>query len=257
MKTDNGLVRATPAGNAPGRATQPAAGGTAAPSSLVDGSLFITAKLGTYIDYIDLMPGSSTTVRITSISTFSMDDSAPKNLGFGFIVTDADGDSASGSLGIVVQNGQVVNGDAGNNVLFGGAGAQVLSGGDGKDILIGGAGNDTLIGGEGDDVFQWNFGDQGGVGSAAHDVVKDFSLGINTLDLADLLQGEAAETIDSFIFAAQEGSSTVLYVNHEGSIGANGSNATQVIVLENFNMNDQGSAEFLKGLLDSGQLHID
>ncbi|MCE8040284.1 retention module-containing protein [Halomonas sp. MCCC 1A11062] len=231
--------------------------GIARVTNLVDGNLFITAKLGTYIDYIDLMPGSSTTVRITSISTFSMDDSAPKNLGFGFTVTDADGDSASGSLGIVVQNGQVVNGDAGNNVLFGGAGAQVLSGGDGNDILIGGAGNDTLIGGEGDDVFQWNFGDQGGVGSAARDVVKDFSLGSNTLDLADLLQGEAAGTIDSFIFAAQEGSSTVLYVNHEGSIGANGSNATQVIVLENFNMNDQGSAEFLKGLLDSGQLHID
>jgi len=231
--------------------------GTATPSSLVDGSLFITANTGTYIDYVDLTAGHNTAVRITSISTFSMDDGAPKNLGFGFTVTDADGDSASGSLGIVVQNGHAVNGDAGNNVLFGGAGAQVLSGGEGNDILIGGAGNDTLIGGEGDDVFQWNFGDQGGVGSAAHDVVKDFSLGINTLDLADLLQGEAAGTIDSFIFAVQEGSSTVLYVNHEGSIGANGSNATQVIVLENFSMDGASSTDFLQVMLENGQLHID
>ncbi|SEG42436.1 retention module-containing protein [Billgrantia desiderata] len=175
---------------------------------------------------------------------------------------DADGDiSATQTLSVKLlgagSTSVAITGTAEDEVIVGTSANDTINGGEGNDILIGGAGNDTLIGGEGDDVFQWNFGDQGGVGSAAHDVVKDFSLGINTLDLADLLQGEAAETIDSFIFAVQEGSSTVLYVNHEGSIGANGSNATQVIVLENFSMDGASSTDFLQVMLENGQLHID
>ncbi|AMD00695.1 retention module-containing protein [Halomonas chromatireducens] len=222
--------------------------GIASSSSLVDGSLFITASPGTYIDYVDLTAGSNTSVRITSISTFTLDEGVPKHLQFGFTATDADGDIVSGSLNVTVQNSNVLNGDADNNVLSGGAG---------DDILIGGAGNDTLIGGDGDDVFQWYFGDQGTTSAPAIDTVKDFGNGKDVLDLADLLQDESVETIDSFIVAAQEGADTVLYVNHGGGIHMDGSNATQVIVLENVSMDGGNSAGFLQGMLESGQLNID
>ncbi|MGR4068003.1 retention module-containing protein [Billgrantia sp. C5P2] len=231
--------------------------GIATSASLVDGSLFITASPGTYIDYVDLVAGHSTSVRITSISTFTLDDGVPKNLEFGFTATDADGDSVTGSLSVTVQNSNELSGNADDNIIAGGAGAQTLSGGAGNDTLIGGAGNDTLIGGDGDDVFQWNFGDQGTTSAPAIDTVKDFGHGEDVLDLADLLQNEGVETIDSFIVAAQQGSDTVLYINHEGGINVDGSNATQVIVLENYSMGEVSSADFLQEMLENGQLHID
>ncbi|MFQ3787609.1 retention module-containing protein [Halomonas sp. A29] len=231
--------------------------GIATSASLVDGSLFITASPGTYIDYVDLAAGHNTSVRITAISTFTLDDGVPKNLEFGFTATDADGDSVTGSLNVTVQNSNSLSGNADDNIVAGGAGAQTLSGGAGNDTLIGGAGNDTLFGGDGDDVFQWNFGDQGTTSAPAIDTVKDFGLGEDVLDLADLLQNESVEDIDNFIFAAQEGANTVLYVNHDGGIGTDGSNATQVIVLENFSMDGASSTVFLQEMLDNGQLQID
>ncbi|WP_445157446.1 retention module-containing protein [Halomonas sp. E14] len=232
--------------------------GKAEASSLVDGSLFITAPSGTFIDYVDLTAGANTSVRITSISTFTLDQGMPKNLGFGFTATDADGDSVSGSLNVTVQNSSLLIGNADDNVIAGGAGSQTLWGGAGNDILIGGAGNDTLIGGEGDDVFQWNLGDQGTSDTPAIDTVKDFSLGNNVLDLADLLQNESIETLDQYIFAAQEGADTVLYINHGGNIGVNGDNATQVIVLENYVIEEAvDSSAILAELLASNQLNID
>ncbi len=47
----------------------------------------------------------------------------------------------------------LLNGDAGNDILVGGSGADTINGLAGRDILIGGLGRDLLRGGDGDDVL--------------------------------------------------------------------------------------------------------
>ncbi|HEX8593399.1 MAG TPA: retention module-containing protein [Pseudomonas sp.] len=64
--------------------------------------------------------------------------------------------------------------------------ANVISGGQGNDQLIGAGGDDTLSGGAGNDTFKWLAGETG------HDQVMDFSVGGDTLDLSQLLQGLSA-----------------------------------------------------------------
>ncbi|MCE9662190.1 type I secretion C-terminal target domain-containing protein, partial [Halomonas sp. M5N1S17] len=181
--------------------------------------------------------------------------------------TDDDGDSSSSQtlsvtlLGAASSDTQIV-GTSGDDVIAGTSGNDELIGGAGDDILIGGAGNDILTGGLGDDVFKWNFGDQGvsddnDADSAAVDIVTDFGKGHNVLDLADLLEGENVENINSFIVAEEEGDNTTLYIKHDGGLDAGGANADQKIVLENYDMGGMTSEEFIQQLLSNNQLNID
>jgi VCBS repeat-containing protein len=72
----------------------------------------------------------------------------------------------------------LLEGTTGNDLLFAGAG---------DDILIGGTGNDLLFGGEGSDIFVWNHDDIGTVVTPAHDIVRNFDVDNDQLNLADLL----------------------------------------------------------------------
>lgn len=80
--------------------------------------------------------------------------------------------------------------------------ANLINGGLGNDVLIGGLGNDTLTGGGGSDTFKWLAGDMG------HDLVADFSIGADTLDLSKLLQGLGAggDSLDDFLHFKVTGS---------------------------------------------------
>ncbi len=71
-------------------------------------------------------------------------------------------------------------GGAGNDTLIGGAGADTLIGGAGNDVLNGGAGDDTLTGGAGSDVFQFSAAGFG------HDIITDFTVGVDKLGIAGL-----------------------------------------------------------------------
>jgi hypothetical protein len=206
------------------------------------------------VDYMELRPAGNNSFKIDGVSTSYVTQIYPDDYQLDFVLTgsDADGDTATAGFSVFVKTTET-----GSYEITGSDGDDVVHGTGGDDILIGGAGNDTLIGGEGDDVFQWNFGDQGVAGAPAIDTIVDFGLGNNVLDLADLLQGESVGTIADFIFAAQEGASTVLYINHEGNIGVDGNNATQVIVLENFTTGEVGSSAILAELLANSQLNID
>ncbi len=53
------------------------------------------------------------------------------------------------------QNGNIINGDSGNDLLIAGLGNDVLLGDSGNDILVAGVGNDILTGGDGGDEFQF------------------------------------------------------------------------------------------------------
>ncbi|WP_227368029.1 retention module-containing protein [Halomonas sp. M20] len=156
---------------------------------------------------------------------------------------------------------------SGNDRLEGGDGDDILVGGGGNDTLMGGAGDDLLYGGIGADVFAWTLGDQGSINKPARDVIKDFPL--NELDssytdgegdhlaLADLLQEESVDTIDSYIAAKEEGGNTVLFVSSMGKLDDNGAGADQIILIEGVGMAQQSSADFIKSLIDNQQLAID
>ncbi|QTP55295.1 retention module-containing protein [Billgrantia sulfidoxydans] len=219
-----------------------------------DGEFLFDIDPSHNIDYLELRPAGNNSFKIDGVSTSYVTQIYPDDyqLDFELAGSDADGDLASAAFTVFVKTTE-----DGTYEITGTDGDDVVHGTEGDDTLAGGAGHDTLIGGEGDDVFQWQLGDQGEEGVPATDTIKDFGLGEDVLDLVDLLQSGSTDSIDNFILAAQEGTDTVLYISHEGGISADGSNATQVIVLENVNMEGASSADFLQEMLESGQLHID
>lgn len=93
----------------------------------------------------------------------------------------------------------IMLGLAGVDTLNGGAGDDILVGGQGDDILIGGLGNDILTGGEGSDLFTFS-NDVLSV-TSSQDVIKDFHLGEDKLDLSDimLLTGNDANDMDNLL----------------------------------------------------------
>lgn len=66
----------------------------------------------------------------------------------------------------------------GDDWLDGGRGHDLLIGGRGDDDLTGGRGDDTLAGGPGRDVFRF-------AAASGFDVIRDFELGVDRLDVAD------------------------------------------------------------------------
>jgi Ca2+-binding RTX toxin-like protein len=60
----------------------------------------------------------------------------------------ANGDLITGTSGI-----DVINGLAGNDIITAGAGNDIVNGGAGNDVIDGGIGADTLNGGTGDDIY--------------------------------------------------------------------------------------------------------
>ncbi|WP_273149904.1 DUF5801 repeats-in-toxin domain-containing protein [Methylophaga thiooxydans] len=196
---------------------------------------------------------------------------------FSYTLTQPDGDSDTANLVINLADSEFVAqaptstgtsgddlmlGTAGDDVLDGAAGDDHIEGGAGDDTLIGGAGNDILIGGEGADIFQWNDGDEGTAGSPAVDFITDFSATEgDSLDLADLLQGEESGDITDYISVAQNGSDVVIEVTPEG----NGGDMNQIITLQNTTVDQlaggdtsgMSQADIINTLITNGQLNVD
>ncbi|MCC8984650.1 DUF5801 repeats-in-toxin domain-containing protein [Bradyrhizobium acaciae] len=83
-----------------------------------------------------------------------------ENLSFNVATTDADGDTAAGTINININGSTTLQGTAGNDAIQGSSA---------NETLIGGGGNDTLTGGGGNDIFVLP-GSGGG-----HDTITDFS----------------------------------------------------------------------------------
>jgi Ca2+-binding RTX toxin-like protein len=102
----------------------------------------------------------------------------------------------------------LVQGNGAGNVLLGAGGNDTLSGGGGGDTLAGGAGKDQLIGGAGADVFEYNAVADSGVGVSSADIIKDFAVGVDRINLSaidanPLLAGNQAFTfIGTAMFGA-------------------------------------------------------
>ncbi|QRY78828.1 retention module-containing protein [Pseudomonas sp. PDNC002] len=151
----------------------------------------------------------------------------------------------------IVQHADQLNvaGDTrgGNDILEGGAGNDLMFGQGGNDKLIGGPGDDIMYGGTGADEFIWKAGDTG------HDVVKDFSIAEgDSLNLADLLQG-ALPTADSLAhyltFSVNAGTTSI------GVSPTSGGTATQTIDLANVDLSAKYAGHVGNGVLSAGDTH--
>ncbi|WP_260955505.1 retention module-containing protein [Pseudomonas citri] len=124
-----------------------------------------------------------------------------------------------------------LTGDGANNRIDGGLGHDVLNGGGGDDLLIGGLGNNTLTGGSGADTFQWQAGNSG------HDVITDFTPGVDKLDLSQLLLGESGSTasLDDYLHFTVTGSGASVMTSIDVSSTA-GATPNQTIDLAGVNL---------------------
>ncbi|MEH2413766.1 calcium-binding protein [Nostoc sp.] len=134
-------------------------------------------------------------------------------------------DILNGNAGDDILNGgagsDILNGNAGSDVLNGGAGSDDLNGGVGSDILTGGAGTDSLTGGLGNDVFDFNSVSDSPTG-LLRDVITDFvGNGIFAGDQIDLSTIDANSTVggnQAFTFIGASAFSGVRQVRYSGGI---------------------------------------
>jgi Ca2+-binding RTX toxin-like protein len=98
------------------------------------------------------------------------------------------------------ENGQTLQGGAGNDTLIGLGGDDTLIGGSGEDTLNGGSGNDTLAGGDGSDVYVFAAGD-------GQDTITD----TRASGIANVVQfGSGIAPGDIYVYTANSGSDIVL-----------------------------------------------
>ncbi|MFV3304251.1 retention module-containing protein [Pseudomonas sp. NY15181] len=132
----------------------------------------------------------------------------------------------------------------GNDILEGGAGNDLMFGQGGNDKLIGGPGDDIMFGGTGADEFIWKAGDTG------HDVIKDFSIAEgDTLNLADLLQGETAtaSSLAHYLnFTVTSGTTSI------GVMPTGTGPVTQTIDLANVDLSAKYAGHAGNGVLSAG-----
>jgi len=106
--------------------------------------------------------------------------------------------SGIGQLDAAAGN-DAVTGSIGADLILGGAGADTLRGGNSADTLVGGAGRDVLNGGVGPDVFRFDDHAELGLGVNA-DLIEDFLLGSDIIDLAGVDAGASAAGNQVFAF---------------------------------------------------------
>lgn len=127
---------------------------------------------------------------------------SPVNFKLHTAAVDGDGDiSQDGIISITA-----------NAVITGTDGSDVLHGGNYDDLIIGDGGSDILTGGDGHDLFAWKSGD------ADHSIdhITDFTIGQDKLDLADVLNNSAGESLDNYLDFSKDRGNAVLQVFSHG-----------------------------------------
>ncbi|MGI3005299.1 VCBS domain-containing protein, partial [Shewanella algae] len=102
----------------------------------------------------------------------------------------------------------------GNDQLLGGAGNDYIYGGTGADYLVGGPGSDRLDAGlDSDrDILIWDAGSADG----STDNVYNFTVGIDALDLSDILVNEENGVLDDYLDFSFVGGNTIISVDTTG-----------------------------------------
>lgn len=133
-----------------------------------------------------------------------------------------DGDSASAesqSLSVTVSAASTtISGDFYDNLIMGSSG---------DDQISSGLGSDTIYGGEGSDTFIFTSDEAGNVASPAIDVIKDFQVGVDSIDINDLYVTRGDSDISALIAIEETEGSAVL------NVMLSGTDVTQQIIIEN------------------------
>ncbi len=174
---------------------------------------------------------------------------------FVYTVEDGDGDIDSAHL-YITSDAHIVDGDSGN-VLTGDAGDNIIEGLGGEDTLIAGLGNDILVGGDDADAFV--FSANAGEGS---NIITDFDPSVDKLSFADLLDsGEPGLGDDTFaiedVGVTVDGNDLVLTITD-----STGTNADTVVTLSGLGNDyaayDGGSlADLVNGVDSNPTLNAD
>lgn len=96
----------------------------------------------------------------------------------------------------------------GSHFIIGGHADDTLQGGASGDILNGGEGRDTLTGGGGVDLFM--------IGDLGVDIITDFTVSEDVLDLADLFAGQSGQ-LNSYLSVNFDGLNTTVGIDVDGS----------------------------------------
>ncbi|MGG5820471.1 calcium-binding protein [Falsiroseomonas sp. HW251] len=99
--------------------------------------------------------------------------------GFERLVGSGFADTLTGSA-----KSDTIEGGDGADIVKGGAGGDLIRGGAGSDTIEGGAGRDVLFGGDGADLFRYRALGDSKVDPTARDVIRDFQVGVDKIDLA-------------------------------------------------------------------------
>lgn len=145
----------------------------------------------------------------------------------------------------------VVRGMGGKDKISGFAGKDTVDGGAGDDVLRGGLDRDQLIGGAGSDKFVYSDVVQARAGLGA-DVIKDFLVGIDLIDVApiDAKAAKAGDQAFQLIHGAftgegqirvvQDGKDALVQFNTTGASGAE-----MEIVLKGVDVHDISATDFI------------
>lgn len=94
--------------------------------------------------------------------------------------------------------------------MMGFAGRDTIRGNGGDDTITGGTGSDRLYGGEGADAFIFDDGDsKRGAGNSGRDVIFDFVVGEDTLDLRQIDANTRQAGDQTFIFSSVAASNAI------------------------------------------------
>ena len=156
---------------------------------------------------------------------------------------EAQGDTYSSIEGIMGGSGNdhLIGNSVVGNYLDGGHGNDTLNGGSGNDTLIGGLGSDILVGGDGNDKFVWKIGD------------ADHSIGQDKLDLADVLNNSAGESLDNYLDFSKDGGNAVLQVFSHGD-GNTSTTPDVTIIMDGLGSSDQELDDLQQYLLNQDGL---
>jgi Ca2+-binding RTX toxin-like protein len=103
-------------------------------------------------------------------------------------------DLLSGSLGA-----DTLAGGSGADTIVGGSGNDVITGGTGNDVITGASGKDVLTGNSGSDTFVFALGSTSTI-SAKADIISDFSVSADTIDLSGIDANGSVNGDQSFSF---------------------------------------------------------
>jgi VCBS repeat-containing protein len=122
-------------------------------------------------------------------------------------VTDTDGLTRIENLRITVTNvdPEVVTGSGAANIIVGGSKNDTLSGMGGNDRLTGGMGRDRLTGGTGADDFIFTLPGQSGKTATTRDIITDFQVRVDDIDLSAIDANGAAAGNGRFSFVTAKG----------------------------------------------------